>query len=459
MLTEQQRQILTAKITAALDERQRARPSKPEDNPLHQHDLKRLANAGFTKNADRYPALNMAQKTNDTDGLAFQMEAARVEATANAKADKSARRMAQARARAERKAQFDKIVDLPVVPSPERMTEAWYVVFPLVPIVQRIANGKQAWAARFLGSLADDIGQIALEKMALILAKSDRDLTVLRKAAEELGDIERRTGKTPGDQLTDDERKERSKIAKGRKWLMGMANNRVMGALVDAYTSKRNLRWENIDQIATIMASINGAGDDPMIARTKADRAPAFLGTRFPAPGGIDAGLLAASIAAGITERGLDPLVELLIDTDNLRTDGAFKWADNAEQVFQLTPSADGAHLWTLVQSATEGLAVPTRARADAARTHVRRLFEWLPEHIVATVEAFDFHQDCYNAESHTWSLASTFEQYVPETGMRREVGRPALGFVSTEQAARALVEHLSLLVTGQDYAASIAFA
>ena len=459
MLTEQQQQVLTAKIEAALNERSRAKRSKPEDNPLHQHDLKRLANAGFTKNADRYPALNMAQKTDDTDGLAFQMEAARTEANANARADKSARRMAQARARAERKAQFDEIAESPVRPSAERMTEAWYVVFPLVPIVHRIANGKRAWAARFLGSLADDIGQIALEKMALILAKSDRDLRVLRQAAEELGNVERRTGKVPGDQLTDDERKERKQIAKGRKWLMGMAYNRVMGALVDAYTSKRNLRWENIDQIATIMASINGAGDDPMIARTKADRAPAFLGTRFPAPGGIDAGLLAASIAAGITERGLDPLVELLTDADNLRTDGAFKWVDNAEQVFQLTPNADGEHLWTLVQKATEHLAVPSRARADAARTHVRRLFDWLPGHIMATVRAFDFQQDSYNAESKTWRLASTFEQYVPASSGPRSVGRPALGFATSEEAARALAEYLSLLVTGQDYAASIAFA
>lgn len=459
MLTKSQQDILTAKITAALDERARFKASKPEDNPLNGHDLKRLGNAGFTKNADRFPAVNMAQRTGKADGLGYQMEAARIAATQDAKADKSARRMAQARARAARKAQFDQIADSPIVPSAARMTEAWYVVFPLVPIVQRVANGKRAWAARFLGSLADDIGQAALEKMALILAKSDHDLGVLRKAAEELGTIERMTGKVPGDQLTDEQRKERKQIAKGRKWLMGMVNNRVMGALVDAYTSKRNLRWENIDQIATIMASINGAGDDPMIARTKADRAPAFLGTRFPAPGGIDAGLLAASIAAGVTERRLDPLVELLIDTDNLRTDGAFKWSEHAEQVFALTPNADGTHLWTLVQKATEHLAVPSRARADAARTHVRKLFEWLPEHIVATVEAFDFRQDYYNAESHTWSLASTFEQYVPNCGMRRDVGRPALAYVSTEQAARALVEHLSLLVTGQDYAASIAFA
>lgn len=430
----------------------------PEQNPFANHDLKRMASAGMRKSADTVPAVNMAAK--DEPMLGTALEEARHTVIAEARADKSAKRMAQHKARAERKVEFDRLADAPVPVSAERMEQAWMVVLPMVPIIMRLANEKARYAARYLGTTTDDVPQMAIEKMALMLAKSDKDLGALEVAADELGHVAEATGKLPGDQSSKEEKAERKQVKRNRKWLMGVINNRVMGAIVDSYMSERNLRWDNIDIIATVLATINGPGHDPLTSNFKADRAPAFLGTRFQRPGGIDAALLATGINAAITEKGLDPLVEFILDDDHRRVDGAVKWTEHAEDIFKLTPGGNGAWLWDAVVAATtgrrrDGSAWPMdrarKARGDAARAHVRNLFEFLPSVIVGLVESFDFKPIGYNSESHRAILTSDFEWLLPEPDERRKVLAPVLKFGSAEEAAGALVEHLSDLVTGED--------
>lgn len=444
---------LAAKVTAlvaVLNEREEAKKAKPEDNPYAEHTLKDLSH-GLRKGSDNFPARNMAAFAETS--AALELEGGRFAVAEEGKKDKSAKRMAQARARAERKVEFDRIAASKTMPSPERMLESWRVVYWLVPIVTRIAKGKQRWANRLLGSNADDIPQMALEKMALVLAKQSKfEMDVLIVAAEQLNKSDRGI---PGNQEVDEtEPAERKQIKKARKWLMGMVNNRVMGALVDSYTSVNNLRWDNLDIITTVMASINGVGDDPMLSRFKADRAPAFMGTRFQRPGGIDPDVLAMAVAAAITEKGLDPLVEFLLDEEHRRVDGAVEWTKHAEAIFLLTPGGTGLWMWETVCKATEGHSRRDNARGEAAMNHVRNLFEWMPDLIVSVIDSFDPHFIGWSNIGRRAVMASDFELfYLPEPG-KRTVLEPALRYGTPEEAATALAEHLANLTTWKDVVA-----
>lgn len=440
------------RLALALAERAKVTTPKAEENPFADKDVSDLLfGAGILSSADQHPALDMTPKGG------WRMEQTRKAGLTAGKADKSAKRMRANRSRAERKAQFDALAQSPVMPDRERLTLAWEVVMPLAPIITKGAQAKKAWSSRYLGSNVDDLPSMVIEQMVLVLAKSDKDLDLLGRAARGLGEQMRSSGKMPGEQLDDAERKERREMAKARKWLMGLVNNRIMGALVDSYTSQRNLRWDNIDLIATVMASISGPTDDAYINRHKADRAPAFLGTKFPAPGKVDGNLLSTAIAGAITARGLDPLVELLLDGDRVRTDGAFSWSENARDVFLLSPQG-GQGVWDLVTQATEHLANPRRARGDAARTHIRNLFEWMPGLIVEVVESFDFHRVAHYTicKRTTALLASPFEQRV--TG-ERGYAEPALSFATPQDAARAIAEHIAILTNGEELVSSVVFS
>lgn len=408
MTTKTNNKTLGALLAARLNLQARATEYVPEDNPFAGKSVDDLASgAGF-------PAVNMAEKTNGAP-MAQALEEGRTGEIRKAKDVTGAKRVAQHRAREAKRLMFEEVDLRDYRPDGERLTMAWRVVFPMVPIVTRIANGKKRWAERYLGGVVDDVAQVVLERMALMIAKQERyDLSLLIEAADELGAQAERKG-IPGDQRTDDERKHERAKGKARKWLMGMVNNRVQGTLVDLYTESRNLRWDNLDIIATVMTSINGPGEDPLVGAHKASRAPGFLGTRFQRPEGIDQGLVAQAINAAITERGLDAITEILLNDDNRRSNGSVAWSKIAEAVFLATPGGNGEHLWDLVCRATEHHDRPKRARADAVRTHVRNLFEWLPGFIVAVVESMDPHVI-------GWGLRSEQPVYDTSTATVRQV-------------------------------------
>lgn len=438
-------------LIAALRGREQAKTrSTPEDNPFANHTLTDLSH-GLMKGADNMPAVNMAAKA-PKEPLAFDLEASRIKVAEEGRQDKSNKRMAAARKRAERKAEFDKIAASRVVPDQARMTQAWMVVFHLMLIITRAANSKKRWAERLLGSNTDDIVQMTLENMALVLAKQTTfELDVLTQAAKELAQNEKGI---PGNQeVNEDDPADRKQVKKARKWLMGMVNNRVRGSIVDSYMASHNLDWTKIDLITTVMATINGPGDDPTTARFKADRAPAFLGTRFQAPGSVNRDVVAMAITAAITERKLDPLVEFLLD--NRRTDGAVEWSKHAETIFRLTPGGEGEWMWDAVVKATEKHARPQNARGVAAMRHARNLFGWMPGLIVAIVESLDPQFRYWNEGRAT--LASDFDwEYLADPDGRRFPLEPALKFESIEHAAQAIMQELAPLVSSQDLIESL---
>lgn len=437
---------LADRIAAALRANEAAKIARPEDNPFVDHDLKQMRVAGIRSAQDKHPAVNMATKKTP---LGYDLEVSRTEELAQARLDKSARRMAQARTRAARKAEFDAIVESEAPVNAERMQQAWVAVVHLLPVIDRIAASKRRWAARHLGDVKDDVAAVVREKVAMLLAKSDRDLDVLVQAAKEIGEIEALHGAVPGDQVVDERApEERKRVMKARKWLMGVLNNRVLSALTDLYLSEQNLRWDNLDLIETVMASINGPSEDPTFANFKASSAPAFMGTSFQRPGGIDPALLATAVNAAITEKGLDRLTELLLAERN--TNGSFPWSEHAEAVFKTVEQGDW--LWEQVVRATTGrnrdgiewtMDRARKARGDYARTFVRAQFEWMPSLIVSVVEAFDPHPigwDIKAGEARV-TMASDFELfYLPDEPEKRQVLSPVLRYASIREAAEALV-------------------
>jgi len=446
---------IAAIIEAALKGRALANAAVPEDNPYVNHTTEQLAR-GVQKYADNIPAVS---KTAAGD-LGYRMEQARVAGMDEGRRHRRAVSAQRRQRTRQRQAMFEEVAARQVTPNPERVTAAWGVVVHLLPIVGRVAVEKRQWATRFLGSITDDLTQVVLEKMVLVLAKSDWDLAVLTEAAAELADQERLTQRIPGDQGNQDdaERQHRKAMRKARKELMSMVNYWTLTTLVDLYRETRNLRWENLDLLDTVAASISGVGADPLVAHTKADRAPAMLGASFQRPGGPDPHLIAQAINAAITDRGLDRLTELLLAEDNRRTDGSFKWRELAEQVFRAGP--DGDDLWTDVERATANLEVPGRARAAAARRYVRGLFSWMPGFIVDLVEAFDPRPLMWGQGR--MIMASEFEMRLADVdplGERRYPLRPALTFASAREAAKALVENLDQLITGEEFVRSVQHA
>ena len=439
-------------LAAALDESRKAKPYDNTTNPVGGKSVTEITQgAGILTHRDLMPQRNNYGLLG-SEAL-NQVVLDGIEAGANIKRDA---RKVQARARAMRKQQIDAIADAPIVPDADRLAAAWVVMRPLVPIVTRIANSKASWARRYLGGVEDDVAQAAMCRMVLVLAKGEQDLDILAAAALELAGEVTRTGALPGNQVEDkDAKRERKQRAKARKWLMGLINNRVMGALCDLYTERHNLRWENLDILETVMASINGAGDDPAFAHHDASKPPCFITSRMPSPGAMHPDVLRVALAAAITERGLDRLCELLINEDNLTTDGSFRWTANAEQVFLSTPN--GADVWDAVCKATKdhtnGGRGPEHSRAIVARKYAQKQFAFLPWLVRSVVEACD-------AERVAWRdgraiMASAFDpDAFAEDGSRKRPGYlvPTIQFADVRDAARVLTESLACVLAEYDF-------
>lgn len=415
------------------------------ENPLDQYDLPAVTyGAGLDSPMEMNPAKSMAPAW----GLGYDMEIARNQAITDGKADKSAKRMAWARQQAERKRDLEAMVaeSKEVARLDEkRLAKAWEIGLSLSPLIERLSASKRRWAARYLGGVADDLAQVVLEEVVTVLAASSQDLDLLATAAEQLaGDKPRGSA---GDR-TDEERKQAKRENRARGWLVRMVRNRVLDNLTNLYTEAHNLSWTNLDLIATVMASITGGTDDPISSHFKASKAPTMVGARFRAPGAIDVDVLQMAMNAAITERGLDLMVEILLDSDNRESGGAVRWSKIAREVFLATPGGLGEHYWRAVRDATAHLKSPKRARAEAAAKHVQNLFEWLPDLIVGVHDAFDIRPVGYKAlpGGARAIMASDFEDYLGEPPALREIFVPSLRFGSVEEAVRVLADAMSLV-------------
>ena len=430
---------IATQLAIALNLRAKAKLHAREDgdNPLDQQPLDQIIHgAGIRKGADKIPAVNIAANPsrNIHPGAGLALEGERIRIAKSAGNARAAQRQAAARARAKKKQELDEIIRSDVRPKRKRLAAAWDVALTLQPEIDRLARSKARWAERFLGSVVEDVPQIVLERVALVVAKSDRDVDVLLKAAKAVA-----KRKMPEDKA----------VRIQRKWLGGMVYNMVLGTLVDLYTSDENLRNVNLDIIATVMASIAGVGEDPLTSRFKADRAPSMVGTRFQAPGTVDYMVVATAVAGAIREHGLDQMADLLLD--HLRNDGTVAWQKVAEEVFLASPDGMGEHYWDTITQASERMKRPSKAQAEAARNWVRHQFSWLPEVIVGVVRAHDVEVVGYGvrpvlASRWEWDYLAYHKPDADPLGERRTPLQPELIYADAKEAAAALDEVLVLI-------------
>jgi hypothetical protein len=365
---------LATAIVTALQQHEAAKTSPTEDN-------RTLADlvGGVRKGADNYPA-----KVNHTEaGIA--METARVAGLQVGRIERESRRKKAALARKHRADQIEALANSKTLPPKERIAQAWEVITPLLPVFDAIAGRKRRWVQRYLGDLTANVTTMAVEDMLMVLARSDKDLAVLRESAEAI--ISKEAKPALPEDATDEERKHRKAVGKGCSWVMGVVNNTIMRALDAAYRSEENVRWENLDILTTVLNAANGPQEDGFIARFKADRAPQMPGFRWNRPGAVDPALVSAALTAAITDRGLDPLVELFIAEGNTHPNGIFRWERLADQVFLLSPG-EGPWMWSVVEKRTAHLEHPRKEQAHMAKVWVASLFEWMPGFIVDVVNA-----------------------------------------------------------------------
>lgn len=121
---------------------------------------------------------------------------------------------------------------------------------------------------------------------------------------------------------------------------------------------------ESLDKLITV--AHNSQGDvDTLIAKHKAGDKPKHKSTP---PGMRDKRLFArAVIDAAIEERGLGWIATMMLDDERRRTDGSFRWTDNADTVwagFGFPPMTTDS----------------PRLKADFARKAVKLAFAFLPE-------------------------------------------------------------------------------
>lgn len=368
--------------------------------------------AGVQKSVDNHPARK------NTTPIARQMEAARMAGLEAGRIERVSRRKKAALSRQHRRDQIEALSTSPDPLPLERIAPAWLIVELMVPIIERIARSKKRRLQRYLGDLTADVETEATEDMLNVIARSTQDLDVLLESAGRLASDA--PVALPADADTD-ARKRHKAVRRGCGWLMGVANNVVMRAIDTAYRSDENLRWASLDIIAAVMDQASGPQEDVFYSRFKADRAPVMMGSRWHNPGSVDPGLVSMALAAAITDRRLDPLVEMFLDQENCHPNGTFRWEQNAYKVFTLSPG-DGAWMWALVEKRTSGFSYPEKARASMAKTWTNRLFAWLPSFMVDIVDVL---QDMPFGDGKRYPLV------------------PSLSFYTVEEAADAIASVL----------------
>jgi len=186
--------------------------------------------------------------------------------------------------------------------------------------IDLVAQRRARKAARLLGTVAEDATFATFEAV-------NRSITgaIVReeRTKEELLEAAEWVSKQPGIPSI---RKGEEEVPGSAGWLMSVIEFRSRSAIQDWYG-----REPTIESLAYGDDAL-ADGNDDFYDRFCAKSQPLIVGARWPQPGQVDHGIVQAMISGAITERGLDALVELILN--NLRSDGSFSWKEHAEEVF-----------------------------------------------------------------------------------------------------------------------------
>lgn len=257
---------------------------------------------------------------------------------------------------------------------------AWHLIAAFLPLIQQAVTAQVQRAGRYVATWEADIETLVTDRIHHELLRQrlkEREgekcwgSENLGRAAFFLSKQDNLPGSITKEQVGDDT------VAECAAWLLSVAYNASLDAIrtwLRRYAKGPNGASGRPDQLIrfeAVEASGTLWGADEFLSHHKVDDLT-MHGHRYPAPGRVNREYLAVAISAWVTDRKLDPLVEVLINDEWVNTDGTFRWTEHADKVW----AACG-----LPVAAFESL--PNhKARAEAAKKATRNRFADLPDAI-----------------------------------------------------------------------------
>lgn len=295
----------------------------------------------------------------------------------------AARRMKQYRKRLRKDAENVERAKQPL--DPTRMRFSLEAVALIMDLVEKVVTARYNKVRRVLGDVY--VGDIASETvigLAEGMARSDHRVESLIIAADWLS-------KQPGIPEVPIEAPVGAKFIMSvlmRQATVQIANNyrqnvvRVesMELRQDPTTGEwkdmlvvKDVTLASLEYLDTILSSQFMGGLDTLIANSKADGGLSMVGAKFQIPGEPNRLFARQIIDSAITARGLDWLTDLLLDDDNVRSDGTFKWAEHADTIIETMLNIDP------VQASDD-----ERVRRDLAQRITKQAYQYLLDVVYA---------------------------------------------------------------------------
>lgn len=290
-----------------------------------------------------------------------------VEAEREARKRRHARRL-KAIERARKRAQEREEKEANTPTDPYRMRLFLALVGTVVPLVADLVMQRYRRFKRVLGeNEGQDIAQNCVLRIAEALARADIDLGQAADVFLWLQDAPQPLVFSDGPE--------------GTRRIVGTMMRAILREIVDTYrracqvverinpatgeVEKINVTLESWDRLETI-ARASGTEVDTLISHTKANRMPGTTGARMPVAG-RDHDFARAIVESYIEAKGLGAAAYILTDVDNLQTNGAFRWQENADLI------------WSALGIESPLALDDPRARGRAAMRATRLMFEHLP--------------------------------------------------------------------------------
>lgn len=269
--------------------------------------------------------------------------------------------------RRNKKRKGQKEVETKKVTTARKVAVEAFVLAPLIHILDEVVASQGRRFTKYLGQAeVENIAVDVYNRVAHSVSQSNWDTELLVQGADFLqanGWWEIRPKDHEDDEQT---------YATVAKYLVVTMVSRSKDAWKEAYRKRPTLM--SIEKMDTVMANMH-SNADPDMARFKADGGARLVGWNPPSPGSIDWNTLAMAVAAAITERKLDPLAEVLLNDEYLRTDGAFMWTEHSDKVWRACGLPMG--LFNKM-SKTD--------KAKAAKKAARNRFTWMPGMMEAAI-------------------------------------------------------------------------
>lgn len=218
--------------------------------------------------------------------------------------------------------------------NPVRLGAAWAIVETVVKPISKITLPTYNRFARVLGDtdIHDCVQNVAV-KLAEHIARHEIDLTELAEAAIWLHSAPQPYEAADGPD--------------GARMLLGSIFTIAHRTIVDTYRSKcstifvidavtgetvrKDVTMESFELLDTMARNV-GRDVDTMIANSKARQKPKYESK--PPTGELSRLFTKVCIDSWITGRDLDWCADLMLSDEHTRTDGSFKWTENARLIF-----------------------------------------------------------------------------------------------------------------------------